>query len=241
MIDPRNEFDELVAANRILAREEVVDAFGHVSIRHPDNPSRYVMSRARSPELVEFDDLMEFELDGEVIDEQGRMVYGERMIHGAVFESRQEINAVVHNHSYAVLPYTLTDMPLRPVIHVASVIGMDIPVWDIRDNFGDTDMLVRTMEQGRDLAGTMARNNCLLMRGHGAVVAGRTVKEAVLTSVYLQVNAKIQAEAMRFGDPKGLTPGEVELTTAVQMSPLAMTRVWELFCVRAGVDPTDDN
>ena len=123
MIDKTPMMDKLIAANRILAREGVVDAFGHVSVRHPDNPHRYVMSRARAPELVEFDDLMEFELDGEAVDGRGRMAYGERMIHGAVFEARPEINAVVHHHSYAVLPYSITGTRLHPVVHTASVIG----------------------------------------------------------------------------------------------------------------------
>jgi len=236
MFDKNNDTDKLVAANRILAREDVVDAFGHVSLRPPDNPSRYVMSRSRSPELVEFDDLMEFELDGEVIDDQGRVPYGERMIHGAVFEARPEITAVVHNHSYEVLPFGITETPMRPMVHVASVIGKFLPVWDIADKFGDTDMLVRTMEQGRDLAGTMANNNCMLMRGHGAVVAGRTLEEAVTTAIYLQVNAKILSAALHHGTPKGLSDGEIERSQETQFSPLALDRAWEYFCARAGVE-----
>lgn len=235
MIEPRNEFDKLVAANRILAREEVMDAFGHVSLRHPDNPHRYVMSRARAPELVEFDDLMEFELDGEAIDDKGRMPYGERMIHGAVFEARPEVGAVIHNHSYAVLPYTITDTPLRPVVHTGSVIGENIPVWDIQDRFGDTDMLVRTMEQGRDLAGAMGANTCALMRGHGAVVTGANIREAVMSAVYLQVNAKLQLQALQLGDPIYLSEGEIANTFKRQMSPLGLDRAWDYWVVRAGV------
>lgn len=238
MIDPRTEFEQLVAANRILAREEVVDSFGHVSLRHPDNSHRYVMSRSRAPELVEFDDFMEFDLDGTVVDDQGRTPYGERMIHGAIMEARPEINAVVHNHSHEVLPFAITQNTLKPVIHTASVIGENIPVWDIRDSFGDdTDMLVRSMEQGRDLTAALGANTCMLMRGHGAVIAGRTLKEAVITSIYLQVNAKIQSAAMRMGDPIPLSPGEVRNTAAVQLSPLGADRMWEHFCIRAGVEP----
>src|SRR3954462_1279271 len=96
---------DLVIANRILANEGVVDAFGHVSIRSPDNPNRYFMSRSRAPELITADDLMEFTLDGEATDLQGRTPYGERMIHGAVYETRPEVNAVVHNHAYEVIPF----------------------------------------------------------------------------------------------------------------------------------------
>ncbi len=238
MIDPRTEFDQLVAANRILAREDVVDSFGHVSLRHPDDPHHYVMSRSRAPELVEFDDFMEFELDGEVINDDGRTPYGERMIHGAIFEARPEITAVIHNHALEVLPFTITDNTLKPVVHTGSVIGETIPLWDIRDKFGEnTDMLVRSMEQGRDLCATMDGNQCALMRGHGAVVAGRTLKEAVITAIYLQINAKIQTIAMGMGTPKPLSKGEIDGCAAVQFSPLGADRMWEHFCIRAGVEP----
>lgn len=225
-----------MAANRILARENVVDAFGHVSIRHPQDAGLYIMSRARAPDLVELADLMEFELDGEALDLQDRVVYGERMIHGAIYESRPEINAVVHNHSLAVLPYSVTATDLKPIVHVAAVIGEEIPIWDIREHFGDTDMLVRSMQQARHMTAAMASNRCLLMRGHGAVIAGRTVKEAVMTAVYLQVNAQVQTEAMAMGEPTYLSSKEVELLCETQFSPLAMDRAWEYFCARAAVD-----
>ena len=235
---PRLEFEQLVAANRILAHEQVVDAFGHVSLRQPDHRHHYVLSRSRAPELVELDDLMEFELDGRPLNGQGRTPYGERFIHGAVMEARPEINAVVHNHAYDVLPFGLTDTPLKPLIHTASVIGEHIPLWDIRDKFGDaTDMLVRNMEQGRDLTVALEDNTCLLMRGHGAVIAGKTIKEAVVTSIYLMINAKIQTVAMAMGNPVYLSAGEIENMTNVQFSPLATDRMWEAFCLRAGVKP----
>ena len=133
---------DLVIANRILANEGVVDAFGHVSVRSPNNPNRYFMSRSRAPELITADDLMEFTLDGEATDLQGRTPYGERMIHGAVYESRPEVNAVVHNHAYEVIPFGVTGVPLRPIMHCCAVIGSDIPTWDIRDKFGEGDHLL---------------------------------------------------------------------------------------------------
>jgi len=237
-MDSRNEFEQLVVANRILAHEEVVDAFGHVSLRHPENPHHYIMSRSRAPELVDLEDLMEFELDGKIIDEQGRTPYGERFIHGAVMEARPEINAVVHNHAQEILPFSLTDTPLKPMIHTASVIGEHIPLWDIRDQFGkNTDMLVRNMEQGRDLSAALENNTCLIMRGHGAVIVGKTLKEAVVTSIYLKINAKIQASAMAMGNPIPLSPGEIKNTKKVQLSPLGLDRMWEAFCLRAGFNP----
>ena len=239
VIDRRIDFDRLVAANRILAHEDVVDAFGHVSLRHPDNPHRYVMSRSRAPELVEFDDLMEFDLDGAVINDQGQTPYGERFIHGAIFEQREEIMAVVHNHAYDVIPFGITGTPLVPVIHTAATIGEEIPVWDIRDKFGDaTDMLVRNMDQGRDLSKTLGENSCALMRGHGAVIACKSLKEAVVTSIYLKINARILTTAMAMGTPIQLSSGEVENMSATQLSPLAMDRMWEAFCRRAGLEVT---
>jgi ribulose-5-phosphate 4-epimerase/fuculose-1-phosphate aldolase len=230
------EFARVVAANRILAHEGVVDAFGHVSVRDPRDPQRFVMSRSRSPALVELSDLMEFRLDGTPVDARGRTAYGERMIHAAVYAARPDVQAVVHHHSYAVLPFAATGTPLRPVIHTASIIGAEVPVWDIRDRFGDTDLLVRTIEEGRDLAAALGSHTCILMRGHGAVVVGASVQRAVLTAVYLQVDAQVLLEAQRLGELKSLSPGEIEKSAETQFSPLALDRAWEYFCQRAGVD-----
>jgi HCOMODA/2-hydroxy-3-carboxy-muconic semialdehyde decarboxylase len=232
------EFQRLIAANRILANENVVDAFGHVSVRDPHNPDRYVMSHAVSPALVEYADLMEFEQDGTPINAQGRRGYGERMIHGAVYEARKDVNAVVHHHAYSVVPYGVTSQPLVPLTHTASVIGKHVPVWDIADKFGDTDTLARSMEKGRDLAATLADNTCVLMRGHGAVVVGATVQEAVISAVYLEINARILTQALSFGEsPQILSDREVELARKTQFSSLGRDRAWEYFCRRAGIEP----
>ena len=233
----RIEFRRLVAANRILANEEVVDAFGHVSVRDPENARRYVMARSRSPELVEYADLIRFEQDGRSLDPGDRVPYGERMIHGAIYETRSDVNAVVHNHAYPLLPFGITGTALEPMVHAASVIGSEVPIWDIAARFNETDMLVRSMEQGRDLAATLGGNTCVLMRGHGAVVAANSLKEAVMIAIYLKVNAEVQLQAMAIGTPRGLSDREVELSRATQFSPLPLDRAWEYFCVRAGVDP----
>ena len=230
------EFQRLVAANRILANENVVDAFGHVSVRHPDNPNQFVMSRSRSPALVEHEDLMVFDLEGNALDLRGRTAYGERMIHAAIYGTRPDVHSVVHHHAYSVLPFTITDEPLRPVVHAASVIGAEIPVWDIQEDYGDTDMLVRRIEQGRNLAATLADNTCLLMRGHGAVVVGADIQRAVLTAVYLQVNAEVLLQAKSLGEVTPLSEEEIRLSSETQFSPLALPRVWEYFCQRAGVE-----
>jgi len=231
------EFQRLLAANRILANENIVDAFGHVSVRDPRNPAQFVMSRSRSPALVELEDLMEFDLDGVPLDQRGRTPYGERMIHAAIYAARPEINSVVHNHAYAVLPFTVTDVALKPVVHAAAIIGAEIPVWDIRNEYGDTDMLVRRIEQGRSLAETLGDNTCLLMRGHGAVVTGTDIPRAVLTAIYLQVNAQVLLQARQLGEPALLNEAEVAAATASQFSDLALPRAWEYYCQRAGIDP----
>jgi ribulose-5-phosphate 4-epimerase/fuculose-1-phosphate aldolase len=231
------ELSRLVAANRILAHEGVVDAFGHVSVRDPRNAERFWLSRSRSPALVELADLMEFALDGAAIDARGRTPYGERMIHAAVYAARGDVHSVVHHHAYGVLPFTITNEPLRPVVHTASVIGAEIPVWDIRTRFGGTDMLVRSIEQGRDLAAALADNTCALIRGHGAVVVGASVERSVLTAIYLQVNANVLLQALPLGMPEALSAEEIERSAEAQFSPLALDRSWEYFCQRAGVDP----
>ena len=201
------EFRRLVAANRILANEGVVDAFGHISVRDPRNPKQFVLARSRSPALVELGDLMEFGADGAPLDARGRTPYGERMIHAAVYEARPDVMSVVHHHAYAVLPFAITNTPLKPMIHTASLIGAEIPVWDPRTKFGGTDMLVRTLDQGRDLAKTLGMHTCALMRGHGAVVASGSIQAAVLTAVYMLVNANVEREALGAREsPRGFRP-----------------------------------
>jgi HCOMODA/2-hydroxy-3-carboxy-muconic semialdehyde decarboxylase len=224
-----------VIANRIVAREEVCDAFGHVSIRDPGNQERYWLARSLSPSLVTEDDLMEYTLDNEPVDQRDRRMYAERPIHGALYETRADVMAVIHNHSHAVIPFGVTDTPIRPLLHVASGIGPEVPIWDIRDNFGDTNMLVTTRDQGLDLAKTVGDKRCALMRGHGCVVCGPTLKEAVIVAVYLQVNANLQTTAMQMGEIRFLSEEEERLFAEIGFSPLALDRAWEYFCARAGM------
>ena len=231
---------ELAIANRILAREGVVDAFGHVSIRHPQRADRFLMSRSRSPELVTAADLMEFALDGTPIDARGRTPYSERFIHGAVYEARADVGSVIHNHSHAVIPYGITPVKLRPVLHVGAAIGGQIPVWDIRRSFGDTNMLVVNMAQARDLAATLGAHRVALMRGHGCAVAGSSLREAVFTAIYLQVNARLQTEAMALSDEvEYLSPGELARARDMLSQPVGLDRAWEYWSARAdrnGID-----
>lgn len=235
MAEISDQLRDLVIANRILAHEGVVDGYGHVSLRHPDRADRFFLSRSRSPELVTLDDLMEFDLDCNPIDQKNRMMYAERAIHGAIYRARSDVQSVIHNHAHEVIPFTLTKVKLRPVLHVAGGIGTDIPVWDIRDKFGDTDMLVRTMEQGRDLAQCLGPSPVALMRGHGSVIAAHSLHEAVLVAVYLMVNAKLQAEAMKFGEINFLTDGEIKKTAEMSFSPVSLLRIWEYWAQRCGM------
>ncbi len=225
---------ELVTANRILAREGIVDAFGHVSTRHPERPDRYILSQSRAPELVDVGDLMEFNLEGDPIDQRSRTMYTERPIHGGVYEAREDVLAIVHNHSPTVVPFSVTNTPLRPMFHLAAIIGPELPVWDIRDNFQDTNLLVTTMDQGRDLARCLGGRRVSLMRGHGCVVVGKSIREVVMASVYLQVNAGLLLESMRLGEVKYLSPGEIELMSESQMRPTSQDRAWEYWAHRAG-------
>ena len=225
--------EELVTANRILAREEVVDSFGHVSVRHPERPDHYVLSRARAPECVDVDDLMEFAADGAAVDARGRKPYAERFIHGAVYEARRDVNAVVHNHSPAVVPFSITPAPLSAVMHMCAGIGLQVPTWDSRTRFGDTNLLVTTMEMGRDLAASLGPRPVALMRGHGCVVAGASLREVVFNSIYLQLNADLQMKAGALGEIVFLSEGEVAAILRTR-STFTFERAWEGWCRRAG-------
>lgn len=230
--------EDLVAANRILAAQGVVDAFGHVSARHPQRPDRFLLSRAISPEQVEAADIMEFSLDGAAVDSSGRKGYLERFIHGGLYETREDVQAVVHNHSRSVLPFGITEEGLRAVVHSSGTIGGEVPVWDAQHRFGDTDLLVSNAAMGRDLARAFGDSNCALMRGHGSTVAGKSIREAVYTAYYLEVNAAVQLEASRLGKVRFLGSGEMEKIQSRLMQGKpgeGFDRFWEYWCRRAGV------
>lgn len=225
--------DELVTANRILAHEGVVDLFGHVSLRHPDNPKRYLLSRSRAPAQIEAADIMEFTLEGDPVDAKGRRPYLERFIHGAAYEQRADVMCVIHNHSPSVIPFGVTGRSLKPIMHMCATIGHEVPIWDQHDKFGDTNLLVESMDMGRDLAKRLAEGRTALMRGHGAVVVGKDIRATVYTAIYLELAAKLQMQAMALGEIKFLTPGEVD-KVAASTSVSNINRAWENWCRRAG-------
>jgi ribulose-5-phosphate 4-epimerase/fuculose-1-phosphate aldolase len=235
-MDLKTAIDELVIANRIVAAEKVCDAFGHVSLRHPEDPQKFLLSRGRAPELIQASDIMTFTLQGETAAGQGKP-YLERFIHGAIYEARPDVRAVVHSHSYSVVPFSVIGEKLRPIMHVCATIGADVPVWEPQTNFGDTDMLVANMEQGRDLARVLGGRTSVLMRGHGSTVAGGSLREAVYAAVMLETNANLQLKAQAFGPVTFLTPGEIELIRARQNKGRpgeGFDRAWQYWLRHAG-------
>ena len=230
--------NDLVIANRILAKEDIVDAYGHVSVRHPDDPNRFFLSRSLAPEFITRDDIMEFDLEGRVVSGDKRAPYLERFIHGSILEARSDVMAVVHAHAEDILPFGLAGgTPLRPVIHSGSFIGASVPVWDIADKFGDTNLLVTNPDQGRDLAKALGKNNVALMRGHGFAAAARSLIEVVRMSVYLPRNARALMRAKQLGgDVKYLSQGEIDARNR-GYSPYSVEtwRAWEYWANKAGV------
>jgi ribulose-5-phosphate 4-epimerase/fuculose-1-phosphate aldolase len=231
-VDPA-VIENLVAASRILADQGVVDAFGHVSIRHPANPNRYLMSRAIAPALVTAGDIMEFDLDSNPVDQRGRGMFVERFIHGEIYKAHPDVNAVVHSHSPGVIPFGVTQVPMRPVMHTGSFLHVGVPVWEIRKAGGATDMLVRNAALGKSLAETLGDKPVALMRGHGDVVVGPTVQRAVIRAVYTEVNARLQTIALSLGGPINyISAGEGALRDQAGGDE---SRAWDLWKAKAMV------
>jgi ribulose-5-phosphate 4-epimerase/fuculose-1-phosphate aldolase len=224
---------QVALANRMLANEGVLDAFGHVSMRHPADPGRYLLSRSRSPALIEADDILEFTLDSEPVERPTAQLYAERVIHGCLYQARPDVMAVCHHHAPPVMPFCITGVPLIPVIHVAAIIGDGVPFWDQRDDFGDSNLLVVKPEEGRSLARALGAHSAVLMRRHGATVVGHNVRELVFRSIAMCQNAEYQMRALALGSFGPLTPGETKLSAAVNLSPGPLSRAWDYWTARA--------
>jgi ribulose-5-phosphate 4-epimerase/fuculose-1-phosphate aldolase len=233
---PAPEFDpalteDMVTGSRILADFGVLDGFGHVSMRDPGNPNHFLMSRSLAPALVTAADIMAFDLDGNAVDARGRTVFLERFIHSEIYKARPDVMAVVHTHSAGVIPFTVTQVPLRAMYHNPGFLAAGAPVWDIRKDFGETDMLVRDPARGQSLAQTLGDKPVVLMRGHGDVTVGPTVKMAVFRAYYTDVNARLQAQAMALGgEVNYLTPGEGAKADGVNFA--VIDRIWGLWKMR---------
>lgn len=229
--------DLLVKANRILANEGVVDDFGHVSARSPEDPGRYFISCAISPARVTAADIYEYELDGmPIADLEGRRSYSERAIHGAIYEARPDVMAVCHHHSGAMVAFASSTVPLRPIFHLGAVLGHEVPVWDSHTEFGDTSLLVDDMDKARSLARALGPHSVALLRRHGAVVAGASVKQVVFSAIYSADNATAQARMIAMGgDISYLTAGEIDQAAALNLSSAGIDRSWPNRCARAGL------
>ena len=221
--------EDLVAANRILVDQGVVDGYGHVSVRHGKAADRYLMSRSIAPELVTAADIMEYDLESVPVDPKGRTTYLERFIHGEIYRIRPDVRAIVHNHSPSVIPFGVTGAPLRPLYHMSAFLWPGVPVFEIRSAGGPgTDMLVRNPALGQALARSLGAGPVALMRGHGAVVVGGNLPEAVFRSVYTEMNARLQAQAMALGGP--VTYLDTEEAKKAQASVGGtIPRPWELW------------
>jgi len=223
---------DLAIANRVVAHEGVLDAFGHVSIRHPSNPDRYFLSRSRSPELVEVADLYEFDLDSQPVNPPKLAMYSERVIHGEIYKARPDVMAVCHHHSPAMLSYCITGEKMVPVFHLGAVMGPVVPFWDQREEFGDTNMLVQKPEEGASLARALGQNTTVLMRNHGVTVVCSNLRELVFRTIYAARNAEYQTQAKIVGTVRSLSPGEIEKAGALPTQPNTTARAWEYWVTR---------
>ena len=226
--------DDFVAANCILADQGVLDGFGHVSARHDRHPDRYLLARSMAPALVTAADIMEFDLDSNPVDGRGRTAYLERFIHGEIYKAQPEVRAVVHSHSPAVIPFGVVGVPLRPIFHLGGFLGVGVPVFEIRDTGGPaTDMLVRNPALGAALADTLGNAPVALMRGHGDVVVGGSISEAVFRAVYTEVNARLESEALRLGQGQVVFLNEEEARAAAETNSGQIGRPWALWKAKA--------
>ncbi len=225
--------EELVAANQILFDQGVVDAFGHVSVRHDKRPDRFLLARNMAPGRVTAEDIVEFTLDGEAVNANGRKVYLERFIHGEIFRARPDVNAVIHSHSHSIVPLSVVKgMKLKAIFHMAGFIGQGAPVFEIREAGGDaTDLLISNNMLGAALAKHFDGHDIVLMRGHGSTVVGDTIKRAVYRAVYAEHNARYQLQAMQLGEVTFLTEGES--AACVQNVEGQVQRPWDLWLEQA--------
>ena len=223
---------EVALANRMLAHEGVLDAFGHVSVRHPGRADRYLLPRSRSPELIAPADVLEFDLDSRPVEASGVHLYSERVIHGEIYKARPDVMAVVHHHAPAMMPFCVSGVALVPVFHLGAPIGAAVPLWDQRAAFGDTNMLVVRPEEGASLAGALGPHAVVLMRGHGATVVGASLPDLVLRAIYSCRNAEYQWQAHQLGKVMQLSPGEIDKAALVHKQPNVVTRTWEYWSMR---------
>ena len=224
--------DRLVLANRILYHQGVVDAFGHVSVRHDRSPGHFLLARNMAPGLVRREDILTFDLDGSPLDAGARRIYLERFIHGEIYRARPDVQAIVHSHSPSVIPFGVTKQPLKPIFHMSGFLGEGAALFEIRDIAGDTDMLISNATLGAGLARSLGERSLVLMRGHGSTAVGSSLEQAVYRAVYAEVNARLQLQAVTLGEVTYLNAREAANAAATNDTQLA--RVWELWTRNVG-------
>jgi HCOMODA/2-hydroxy-3-carboxy-muconic semialdehyde decarboxylase len=228
-----SHIEDLVAAYRILAEHQVIDAYGHVSVRSEHDPRRYFLAGHKAPELVTEDDIIQYDLDSNALDAQGRESVRERFIHGEIYKARPEVTAVVHSHSQSVVPFSITTVPMRAIFHMAAFIGDGLPNFEIRDAQKGTDLLVKTPYLGQALANSLGGKPAALMRGHGAVVVGENLPRAVGRAIYLEMSAKMQAQAILIAGPGGRIAGLDEAEVKASVPVQEYNRAWPLWRAKA--------
>jgi ribulose-5-phosphate 4-epimerase/fuculose-1-phosphate aldolase len=226
----QSQYEDLVAAYRTLAEHGVIDAYGHVSLRSPSNPQRYFIARSLAPEKVQVEDILEYDLDSVPLDAKGRDSVSERFIHGEIYKARPEVMSVVHNHSPSVIPFSVAGVPMKALWHMASFVGDGLPNFEIRDVRQGTDLLVRDAELGAALAKVLGKSAATLMRGHGSVTVGENIARSVGRSIYLELSARMQMQAMLLGkDITWMDAAEVKANVPVQ----DYKRAWPLWREKA--------
>lgn len=226
-IDPAL-MQDLVVANRVLTDLNVIDGFGHVSMRHPTDANRYLMGRSVAPALVTADDIMEYDLDSNPVDAKGRASFLERFIHGEIYKARPDVKAIVHTHSPGIIPFSVSSTQLRPVFHLGAFLFPDVPVFEIRDSAGMSNMLVSNAQLGKALASTLGDRSVALMRGHGSVVVASTIPMAVFRAHYSNVNAQLQSQALALGGSVSYLLGEESQKTLAVIDQIH-GRAWDLW------------
>jgi ribulose-5-phosphate 4-epimerase/fuculose-1-phosphate aldolase len=222
---PAPPLDDLVAANRILAMEGVLDGMGHISVRHTGPPNRFLLARSMAPELVTADDIMEYDFESNAVDARGRASYRERFIHSEIYKVRPDVNSIVHCHTPSLIPFADSDVPLRAMYHMAAFVADGVPVFDIRQAAGMTDLLVGDAKLGRALASTLGSKSAALMRHHGAVVVASSIPNVVGRSVYLDINARMQIQTAALGGKATyVDPAEARLRMT---DPNEYARAWD--------------
>lgn len=231
MMKTTEAINEVVIANHILANEGVLDAFGHVSVRNPQRPECFLMSVSKAPELVCTEDIIEYGPDSQPIESTSTSLYAERFIHGEIYKARPDVTAICHHHSPAVMPFCISGAPLVAVYQHGAMMGASVPLWDSRDDFGDTNLLITNAAQGASLAAKLAGASIVLMRHHGATVVGKSLQELVFRAVTSARNAQFLYQARLLGPVSGLSEGEIE--KAGKIPDVAITRAWLLWKKRA--------